>query len=104
MEKSPATRMSNNLDRFDRKTEVEILDPVKKNSPFISFKYSYREISSVGGKTYLRAKEKKFENGKFTSEEFEGVAPGNIHSNMAAEMQKMFFGLMGAVLKAIRGY
>ena len=100
MEKLPVSRMNNDLDHAGRKTEVEVFDPVQRKSPFISFRYSYREVSSVGGNTYVKAKEKSFENGKFKSEEFEGVAPGNIHGNMAAEMQKMVFGQIVSVVKA----
>jgi uncharacterized membrane protein YkgB len=85
----------------NREQQLEILNPVIKNSPFISFRYSYREVSSVGGNTYVKAKEKKFENGKFTSEEFEGVTPGN---HMAAEMQKMFFGQIALLVKAFTAF
>lgn len=88
----------------DRGKELEIIDPVKRKSPFISFRYSYREVSSVGGNTYVKAKEKKFENGKLTSEEFEGVAPGNLYGNMVAEMQKMFFGQIASVVKAVAAF
>jgi hypothetical protein len=90
--------------RVDRKTEMEALNPVQRKKPFISFRYSYREVSSVGGKTYVKAKEKKFENGKFTSEAFEGVAPGNLLDNMATEMQKMFFGQIASVVRAFTAF
>ncbi|MBW6486302.1 MAG: hypothetical protein K0B01_09160 [Syntrophobacterales bacterium] len=85
----------------DRVKQLEILNPVKRNSPFLSFRYSYREVSSVGGNTYVKAKEKKFENSKFTSEEFEGVAPGN---HLAAEMQQMFFGQIASLVKAFTAF
>ena len=99
MEKRPEISGQNkDLEPADRKTEVEIIDPVQIKNPFISFRYSYREISSVGGKTYVRAKEKSFVDGKFKSEEFEGVAPGNLYGNMATEMQKMFFGQIASVM------
>ena len=84
--------------------EIDILDNLQRRSPFFSFRYSYREVSSFGGQTYLKAKEKSFENGKFKSEEFEGVAPGNIYGNMATEMQKMFFGQIASAMKAFRAF
>ena len=46
----------------------------------------------------------QFENGKFKSEEFEGVAPGNIYGKMAAEMQKMFWGQIASVMKAFTAF
>ncbi len=94
MEKRPEIKV-------DRGKEMEILNPAGRNSPFISFRYSYREVSSVGGNTYVKAKEKKFENGRFTSEEFEGVAPGN---HATAEIQKMFFGQIASLLKAFTAF
>ena len=73
------------------KNSVEILDPIHKPSPFINFHYSYREISADGGKTRIKSREKSFEDGKFMSEEFDGILPGNVYFNVIAEMQKMFF-------------
>jgi hypothetical protein len=58
----------------------------------------------MGGKTYLKAKEKSFVDGKFKSEEFEGVAPANLYSNMVTEMQKMFFGQISSVLNMFSGF
>ena len=98
MEKNPVKRTNTGIDHADGKTEKEILDPSQRVNPFVSFRYSSREISSVGGKTYVRAKEKSFIDGKFKSEEFEGVAPGNLYGNMATEMQKMFFGQIASVM------
>lgn len=98
MEKDPVRRINTDIDHADRKTEKEILDPFQRVNPFVSFRYSSREISSVGGKTYVKAKEKSFVDGKFKSEEFEGVAPGNLYGNMATEMQKMFFGQIASVI------
>ena len=104
MEKYPVSKINNDLDHADRKAEMEILNPVTRRNPFISFRYSYREVSSAGGKTYLKAKEKSFENGKFKSEEFEGVAPGNLYGNMATEIQKMFLGQITSVMKAFTAF
>jgi len=95
MGKRLISRMNADIEPADHKKEMEILDPLKKASPFLSFHYSYREISSDGGKTHIRSKEKSFENGKFKSEEFEGTLPGNV-SNMIGEMQKLFLNQLSA--------
>jgi hypothetical protein len=79
--------------------DIEILNPVQKASPFISFHYSYKEISSDGGKTHIRSKEKSFENGKFKSEEFEGTLPSNVYFNMVGEMQKIFINQISSLMK-----
>jgi len=99
--------MANNIAKKDKgeviknpaNHDIEILNPVQKASPFISFHYSYKEISSDGSKTYMRSKEKSFENGKFKSEEFEGTLPGNVYLNMAGEMQKLFFNQISSLMK-----
>ena len=79
--------------------DVEIHDPIQNKSPFISFRYSYKEISSGGGKTHVRSKKKSFENGQFKSEEFEGTLDGNVYSNMVGGMQKHFFNQMALLMK-----
>lgn len=99
--------MSKELLKKDRKEvmrhsdghEPEILHPSHNSNPFMSFHYSYKEISSDGGKTLVKSKEKSFKNGKFRSEEFEGILPGNAYSSMVGEMQKIFFSQMTAFTK-----
>ncbi|HOF05132.1 MAG TPA: hypothetical protein PK175_06220 [Syntrophales bacterium] len=78
---------------------VEILNPVQKSSPFISFRYSCKEVSSHGGKTRIRSTEQSFEDGNFKSEEFEGYLPGNFYLTMVGQMQKMFFSQLSIFLK-----
>jgi hypothetical protein len=95
IQKKKSDKITSN--RADR--DIEILDPVQKASPFISFHYSYKEISSDGSQTHVRSKEKSFENGIFKSEEFEGTLPGNVYINMVGEMQKMFFNQLTALMK-----
>ncbi|MGV8056671.1 MAG: hypothetical protein AB2L12_01350 [Smithellaceae bacterium] len=85
--------------KHQAKHDVEILDPVRKASPFINFRYSYKEISSIGGKTQIRSKEKSFENGNFKSEEFEGTLDGNVYSNIVGEIQKQFLNQMASFIK-----
>ena len=81
------------------KHDVEVIDPVQNRSPFISFRHSYKEVSSGGGKTHIRSTEKSFENGKFKSEEFEGTLDGNVHSSMVGEMQKQILNQLTVFMK-----
>jgi hypothetical protein len=104
MEKTRMTQKNEKRDRHEimksqANHDIEILDPVQKASPFLSFHYSYKEISSIGGNTHIRSKEKSFENGKLKSEEFEGTLPGNVYANMAGEMQKHFFNQISSFMK-----
>ncbi len=81
--------------------EIEVLEPVGRMSPFISFHYSYREVSSVNGRTRIRSKQKRFTNGKLESEEFEGTLHGDVYDRMAYDMQKFFFHQLDVILKPI---
>ena len=81
------------------KSEIEVFEPVQKMSPFIRFHYSYKEISSINGRTRVRSKEKRFANGKLESEEFEGTLGGHVYDNMVSDMQRQFFSQMEALLK-----
>jgi hypothetical protein len=96
IEKSPTE-----IVKYSAKNDIEILEPVKKANPFISFRYSYKSVSSIGGKTHIKSKEKSFENGKFQSEEFEGTVDGNVYSNMVVEMQKRIWSQVAAFLKPL---
>ncbi|MRR14389.1 hypothetical protein EG833_02970 [archaeon] len=79
--------------------EIEVLEPMRETSPFISFHYSYKEISSINGHTHIRSKEKRFVNGKLESEEFEGTLGGHVYEKMVSDMQRHFFNQMEALLK-----
>jgi len=99
MTKKIDKRDSHEIMRNPAKHDVEIFNPAQNTSPFLSFRYSYKEISSDGDNTLIRSREKSFEDGKFKSEEFEGTLPGNVHVNMVREMQKLFFNQISALMK-----
>ena len=50
-----------------------------RTSGFLSFTYSHREISQSGGKTRIRSREYRFENGELQSEEFDGTLDGSVY-------------------------
>jgi hypothetical protein len=89
---------SKDIEKANR-DEIEVLEPMQNMSPFISFHYSYKEISSIHGRTHIRSKEKRFANGKLESEEFEGILGGHVYNNMVSDMQRHFFNQMEALLK-----
>ncbi len=79
--------------------EVEVLEPVQRTSPFVHFHYSYREISSVNGRTRICAKEKRFADGKLESEEFEGTLDGHVYDDMVTGLQRQFLGRVEALMR-----
>ena len=72
------------------KKEVEVINPLQRLMPFVSFQYSYKSISLENGKTHIESREKRFTNGKLESEEFSGTLNENVYFRAADEMQKFF--------------
>jgi hypothetical protein len=99
MGKDIIKRRNNEILTGSDTNEIEIIEPSRNTNPFFSFQYSYREISSVGGKTHIKSKDKKFVDGKFTSEEFEGTADHGIYNSLFDNMQKNIFVQMLSLLK-----
>lgn len=71
--------------------EVKVLEPSDDGNPFFFFRYSYKSMTSVGGKTYVASEEKRYENGKLESESFEGVMEGDYLARAVQDMQNLFF-------------
>jgi len=68
--------------------ESDIINPMSFYSPFLSFRYSYRSIYSDGVNTHVKSKERRFENGKIESEDFEGTMEQSIYHQAAREMRR----------------
>ena len=75
------------LEKQDRE-ENDIINPMSFYSPFLSFRYSYRSIYSDGVNTHVKAKERRFENGKIESEDFEGTMDQSFYNQVAKEMHR----------------
>ena len=87
-----------------KKTEArksEIINPVTFSNPFISFRYAYRSIYSDTEKTYIKAKESRFENGRFESEEFEGTMDQSVYDQMVKGMQQFITKQMELLLNPL---
>jgi hypothetical protein len=54
---------------------------------FVSFQYSYTEVSSYGGRTHVRSNKTQFADGKLTREAFEGELEGDAYRQMVNEAQ-----------------
>lgn len=76
-----------------------------RTSGFLSFTYSHREISQSGGKTRIRSREYRFENGELQSEEFDGTLDGSVYFDAVDQAHELmlartrdFLGLFSAFL------
>lgn len=70
--------------------KVKFMESSRPSGSFISFQYTYKSMSFSDGKTYVRSKRERFENGRIESEEFEGTMEGNAFMNTFLEMQNQF--------------
>jgi hypothetical protein len=76
--------------------EVSVLQPdepvetFRHASPFFSFSYSYSEISLQDGKARVKAHKTQLENGKVTSEKFEGTLDSSAYHAAAKQTQELF--------------
>lgn len=58
-------------------------------SPFFSFSYSFNEITLVDGRTRVRSRRARLEDGKLQTEEFDGTLGGAAHARAIAETQRL---------------
>jgi len=98
MKDYPIKKMRDDIKKAERKN-VEVIESGGNKSSFISFRHSYKSMSSFGGKTYIKSKETRFENGKFETEEFEGTMDQSVYQNTAKELQNTFSNIMSSFLK-----
>jgi hypothetical protein len=43
--------------------EVEVVEPASRAGPFVSFRYSYTELSAIGGTTRVKSRKTRLEDG-----------------------------------------
>jgi hypothetical protein len=98
MNKSPVKRNEDGMKDSNR-DNVKVIPP--EGHPFFSFRYSYKQVSCVGGKTYIKAKENRFEGGKFESEEFEGTTDQGVYVDAVRETQKYLLNQTALYLKQL---
>ena len=71
---------------------------------FFSFRYSFKEVSLSGDKTHIRAKEHRFEDGKFQSEEFEGTMDASVYQDALRQTQGQVAGQVRAVMNLLSSF
>src|SRR5438105_6383872 len=67
---------------------VDLFAPASRNHSFLSFRYSYTEMSVLGGKARVKSRNARFEDGKLTSETFEGELDRSAYDQAVNEMQR----------------
>jgi len=80
---------------------VEVMEPASRTNPFFSFRYSYTEISASGGKARVKSRRTRFEDGKLTSEAFEGELDCSAYEQMVSEAQHQFLAQTELLMKSL---
>lgn len=79
---------------------VEVIGPAAGANPFLSFRYSYTEIAAFGGNAHVKSRKARLEDGKLTSEAFEGELDRSAYEQMVGQAQQDVLGQTALFLKA----
>jgi hypothetical protein len=81
-----------------RKSGKDKVVVARAAGPFFSFRYSSTEVSLVDGKTRVRSRSARFEDGKLSSESFEGELDRGAYERMVSQAQRHFLGMLALFL------
>jgi hypothetical protein len=68
-----------------------VVDSVWGGAPFLSFRYSVTEVSATGRTAKLRSKHARYEDGRLTSENFEGEVDRDVYERAVRDAQQDLF-------------
>lgn len=97
-------RIKNNLRALVKRAEAEVMERSRSpqpKGPRVSFRYSYRSIETTGEMAHLKARERRFEDGRFEAEDFEGTVEGGAYVKTVQELQRRLVVGMTALLAPI---
>ena len=83
-----------------REAPVEIDGPVRSGA-FLSFSYSYTEISSAGSTARVKSRRTAYENGRLASEQFEGELDRASYDRLIGEAERHFTGQAAFLLRSL---
>jgi hypothetical protein len=69
---------------------VDVVRPAASAGPFVSFRYSYTEVSVQGSKACVKSRNARFEDGKLSSEAFEGELDRSVYDRSVDAAQHYF--------------
>ena len=96
MSTHPVKRAQRALREIDTNA-VEVMPPA---NPFFTFRYSLTEISAVGGKAHVKSRQARLEDGKLTTETFEGDVDRTAYDRMVGDAQRHFLDQTALFLKS----
>ena len=87
MSKLPATRRPQAPAQVGSRP-LQVAEPMRASAPFFSFRYSFTEVTAAGGKTVVKSRQTRLENGRLTQESFEGELEGDAYERLADQAQR----------------
>jgi len=81
---------------------VEAATSAPPSGDFFSFRYSYTEVSSQGGRTRVKAKQARLEDGKLSTEAFEGELGGHVYDELVRQVRQHVLGQTTWFLRLLR--
>jgi hypothetical protein len=87
--------------RDDAPLEVE---PVRSRGPFMTFHYAYTEVSLRGGSAQVRRRTTRLEDGRITTESFEGTLEPGADGAAVREVQRAFALQQAALLRMFAAF
>jgi hypothetical protein len=91
MKKYPVKLAERARARPVRNTEggpIDVVAQTTRASPFLSFRYSYTEMSVLGGTAHVKSRNARFEDGKLTSDAFEGELDRSAYDRAVGDAQR----------------
>lgn len=82
--------------------EVVAAAPRAAGSGFVSFRYSSTVVSSHGGRTHVQARRVALEDGKLSSESFEGELDGAAHDDAVRRARQQVLEDAAPLLRVLR--
>jgi hypothetical protein len=88
-----------------RKAEPGAVEPAPaapRSGGFFSFRYSHTAVSSRGGRTRVEARQERLEEGKLSTEVFEGEFDGPVYDELVRQAQQHVLDQMTWWLRLLR--
>jgi len=97
-----AEKRSTALGEQDANAVVAPASTRASRSGFLSFRYSSTIVSSRGGRTQVKAKRVSLEDGKLSTESFEGELDGRAHDDAVRRAQQEVLEDAAPLLRVLR--
>ena len=89
------------LREVEDRGSTEVATPAPRSGAFFSFRYSYTEVWSQGSRTRINTRQARLEDGKLSTEAFEGEVDGNVYGEVMRLAQQQLLGQATWLLRSM---